>query len=292
MNPKSQNLGRGISSLIDEEKKIVLSKSKRNIQDIPIENIQPGPWQARKKFEDEELNDLAKSINSKGIINPILLMPKNKKIKALGYYLIAGERRWRACQLVKKHEIPSIVYENISENEAAEFSLVENIQREGLNPVEESKGLLDLIEKYKYSQEKIAKTIGKSRSYVTNSLRLLRLPEKVINMIINKEITVGHARTLIGNPNATNLALEIKNKNLSVRESEKLLSTTKKRNKSNQKENIKSIETSELERKISLFLGIKVSIDQNEKSKKTKLILNCSNDDQLNDIIHRLGFRD
>ena len=100
MNPKSQNLGRGISSLIDEEKKIVLSKSKRNIQDIPIENIQPGPWQARKKFEDEELNDLAKSINSKGVINPILLMPKNKKIKALGYYLIAGERRWRACQLV------------------------------------------------------------------------------------------------------------------------------------------------------------------------------------------------
>ena len=106
MNPKTQNLGRGISSLIDEEKKIVLSKSKRNIQDIPIENIQPGPWQARKKFEEEELNDLAKSINSKGVINPILLMPKNKKIKALGYYLIAGERRWRACQLVKKHEIP------------------------------------------------------------------------------------------------------------------------------------------------------------------------------------------
>ena len=292
MNPKTQNLGRGISSLIDEEKKIVLSKSKRNIQDIPIENIQPGPWQARKKFEDEELNDLAKSINSKGVINPILLMPKNKKIKALGYYLIAGERRWRACQLVKKHEIPSIIYENISENEAAEFSLVENIQREGLNPVEESKGLLDLIEKYKYSQEKIAKTIGKSRSYVTNSLRLLKLPEKVINMIINKEITVGHARTLIGNPNATNLALEIKNKNLSVRESEKLLSTTKKRNKSNQNDNIKSIETRELESKISLFLGIKVSIDQNEKSKKTKIILNCSNDDQLNDIIHKLGFRD
>ena len=291
MNPKTQNLGRGISSLIDEEKKIVLSKSKRNIQDIPIENIQPGPWQARKKFEEEELNDLAKSINSKGVINPILLMPKNKKIKALGYYLIAGERRWRACQLVKKHEIPSIVYENISENEAAEFSLVENIQREGLNPVEESKGLLDLIEKYKYSQEKIAKTIGKSRSYVTNSLRLLKLPEKVINMIINKEITVGHARTLIGNPNATNLALEIKNKNLSVRESEKLLSTTKKRNKSNQNDNIKSLETRELESKVSLFLGIKVSIDQNEKSKKIKIILNCSNDDQLSDIIHRLGFR-
>ena len=292
MNPKTKKLGRGISSLIDEEKSNILSGSENNIQNIPLEFIQPGPWQARKNFDDGELKELADSIASKGVINPVLVIPVNKKLKKSGYYLIAGERRWRACQLAQKHEIPSIIYEDISETEAAEISLIENIQRQDLNSIEESKGFLDLIEKYKYSQEKIAITVGKSRSYIANSLRLLKLPGKVIEMIINNEITAGHARALIGNPDATSLAIEIKNKNLSVREVENLLKLIKQKDKPEQKNNIQKLEISELENKISLFLGLKVRINQNNKNQKSKIIISCTNNDQLNNIISRLGYND
>ena len=164
---------------------------------IPVEFIQPGPWQPRKIFNNNELISLSESIKKQGIIQPIILKSdKNTKNK---YFLIAGERRWRACQLAKIHEIPAVIRDDIDEEKVAELSLVENIQRSDLNPIEEAEGYQSLINNYNYTQEDISKAVGKSRSHIANLIRLLSLSETAKEYLIQKKLTIGQIRPLIGN---------------------------------------------------------------------------------------------
>ena len=284
MVEKKQGLGRGLTSLLGENLSEV-SLNKNNEQAaIPIEKLKPGPWQARKAFDAADLEDLTNSIVSKGIISPILVTPvKNKGVE--DFYIIAGERRWRAAQLANIHEVPVIILKDLGEIDASIISLIENIQRKDLNPIEEAKGFNDLINKYNYTQDKAAKVVGKSRVYITNSLRLLKLPTKVIMLLEDGTISAGHARLLIGKDNALELALRVIKNNISVRELEKIINNKKPKIIKQKKEDINL--TSSL-KNISDNLGIKVNIDYKDGYEKSKVIFYCNNISQLNNLINRL----
>ena len=284
MVEKKQGLGRGLTSLLGENLSEVSSNNNNEQITIPVEKLKPGPWQARKTFNDADLEDLTNSIVSKGINSPILVTPV--KIKGVeDFYIIAGERRWRAAQLAQIHEVPVIILKDLGDVDASIISLIENIQRKDLNPIEEAKGFSDLIDKYKYTQERAAKVVGKSRVYITNSLRLLKLPEKVIMLLEDGTISVGHARLLIGKDNALELALRVIKNNISVRELEKIINNKKPKIIKQKKEDINL--TSSL-KNISDNLGIKVNIDYKDGYEKSKVIFHCNNLGQLNNLINRL----
>ena len=285
MAEKKLALGRGLTSLLGENITDVVSNNKNNEQTTkPIEKIKPGPWQARKTFKNSDLEDLSRSIESKGIINPILVTPANSQDDK-DFYIIAGERRWRAAQLAKLHEVPVIILKDLGNVDASIISLIENIQRKDLNSIEEAKGFSDLINKYNYTQEKTAKVVGKSRVYVTNSLRLLKLPKRVILLLEEGTISPGHARLLIGKYDAFELASKIVKNNLSVRELEKLINknASEKFKPKTEDPNLTASLTN-----ISDALGLKVKIDHKDGKKKSKIILYCNNLDQLNDLIQKL----
>jgi ParB family chromosome partitioning protein len=285
MVEKKQGLGRGLTSLLGENLSEVSPNNNNNEQvTIPTEKLKPGPWQARKTFNVSDLEDLKNSIESKGIISPILVTPVN--IKGVeDFYIIAGERRWRAAQLAKIHEVPVIILKDLGNVDASIISLIENIQRKDLNPIEEAKGFSDLIDKHKYTQEKAARVVGKSRVYITNSLRLLKLPKKVIMLLEDGTISAGHARLLIGKDNALELALMVIKKNISVRELEKIINNKKPKTIKQEKEDI-NLNASL--KNISDTLGIKVNIDYKDGYEKSKIIFHCNNLSQLNNLISRL----
>ena len=224
MSEKKTGLGRGLTSLLGEDISVVseLKNKGKNIKIIPVEQIKPGPWQARKDFDVNDLEDLSNSIKSKGILSPILVTQSNDK-NVSSYDLIAGERRWRAAQMAKIHEVPCIVLNNVDANSASVMSLIENIQRKDLNAIEEAQGLNELINQHNYTQESAGKIVGKSRVYITNSLRLLKLPEKILSFIKDNKLSAGHARLLIGRDDAVEIAQIIIKDSLSVRDLEKLL---------------------------------------------------------------------
>ena len=194
-NSRPVGLGSGLSSLLGAEKKNI-----DNYKMIPVEFIKPGPWQPRKIFDKEELESLSASIKKQGIIQPVIL--KSNDILKNQYFLIAGERRWRACQLAKIHEVPAIIRDDINDDKIAELSLVENIQRSELNPIEEAEGYQSLLSNYNYTQEDISKAVGKSRPYISNIIRLLSLSNKAKNLLIQKKLTIGQVRPLIGQKDA------------------------------------------------------------------------------------------
>ena len=285
MVEKKQGLGRGLTSLLGENLNVSSPNNKYNEQvTIPIEKLKPGPWQARKTFNVSDLEDLTNSIESKGIISPILVTPA--KIKGVEiFYIIAGERRWRAAQLAKIHEVPVIILKDLGDVDASIISLIENIQRKDLNPIEEAKGFSDLINRYKYTQDSAAKVVGKSRVYITNSLRLLKLPKKVITLLEDGSISAGHARLLIGKDNALELVLRVIKNNISVRELEKIINNKKPKILKQKKEDINIIASL---KNISDTIGIKVNIDYKDGYEKSKVIFHCSNLGQLNNLINRL----
>ena len=227
---KTSGLGSGLSSLLGSEfeKKSILSENiTEEYKMVPIEFIEPGPWQPRKIFDKKELESLSKSIKNQGVIQPIILKTRDDKRKH--YYLIAGERRWRACQLAKIHEIPSIIRDDIDNERIAEFALVENIQRSELNPIEEAEGYQSLIEKYNYTQEEISKAIGKSRPYIANILRLQALSDLAKEFLTQEKLTVGQIRPLIGHKYTDSLLELIYKNNLSSRQVEKLVNKQNKK---------------------------------------------------------------
>ena len=286
MVERKTGLGRGLSSLLGENLSN-LDFSLNNdsqIKKIPIEKIEPGPWQARKFFDIEDLEDLSNSIISKGIVNPVLVTPSEKKGNSV-FYLIAGERRWRAAQIAKIHEIPSIIIRNIDSTDASIISLIENVQRKDLNAIEEAKGFNEIINKYKYTQDKLAKTLGKSRVYITNSLRLLKLPQKIIGYIENQEISSGHARLLIGREDALELALKIIKEKLSVRNLEEVLS---KKSIKKKKAKINDPDLDNISKNLSNLLGLKVNIEFKKKNEKAKINIYCNNLNQLNNLIQKI----
>jgi len=213
-NRLKKGLGRGLSSLLGDTKKKI-EKNKVSIKDLSRNKFQP-----RKHFSKENLEELTNSIKEQGVIQPIVVRPD--KTNDGKYEIIAGERRWLASQNAGLHEVPVVILD-IDDIKSLEFAIVENVQRQDLNPIEEAKGYQRLIDDFNYNQDKLSKFIGKSRSYIANSLRLLGLPEDVLNMVITGNLSAGHARTLIGLNNASEIAKKIFQKKLSVRQSEVLV---------------------------------------------------------------------
>src|SRR6056300_100027 len=210
-NKIKKGLGRGLSSLIGETK-IESQKNK-----LTIIEIIPNKFQPRKNFDEENLNDLVNSIRERGIIQPIIVRKSEDQISK--YEIIAGERRWLAAQKAGLHEVPVVIIE-ADDLKSLEFAIVENVQRHDLNPLEEALGYQRLIDEFHYDQEKVSKFIGKSRSYITNALRLLTLPIEILKFIEERKITSGHAKVLVGLENASFVANKIIEKKLSVRKTE------------------------------------------------------------------------
>ena len=278
-NARSVGLGSGLSSLLGAE----VEKSTDNYKMIPVEFIKPGPWQPRKIFDKNELESLSNSIKNQGIIQPVILKPDDA-IKNQ-YFIIAGERRWRACQLAKIHEIPAIIRDDINDKKIAELSLVENIQRSELNPVEEAEGYQSLLNNYNYTQEDISKAVGKSRSYIGNIIRLLSLSDKAKELLFQKKLTIGQVRPLIGHKDADiYLDIILKNK-LNSRDIEKLIKNT---NIKTYKNKVRNIDIINLERELSEITGLGVNIDFDSLKKTGTIKLKCKNLSEFNYIIDKI----
>ena len=274
MNSKiKKGLGRGLSSLIGETK--VESKTNK----LNLSEIIPNKYQPRKNFDEENLNDLSNSIKERGVIQPIIVRRSNNNDAK--YEIIAGERRWLAARKAGLHDIPVVVTE-ADDLKSLEFAIVENVQRHDLNPLEEAQGYKRLIDEFSYDQEKVSKFIGKSRSYITNSLRLLTLPKSVLLYIEEKKISAGHAKILVGLDNAEFIADKIIEKKLSVRQSEAFVKIFKKKKGSLSKSIDPNIQS--LERSISDKIGLTVSIKNNKRNKGT-ITFSYHDIDQLNKII-------
>ena len=269
-NRLKKGLGRGLSSLLGD------TSSKIENNKISINNLVRNKFQPRKNFSKESLEELSNSIREQGVIQPIVVRPS--KILDGKYEIIAGERRWLASQNAGLHEVPVVVV-NVDDIKSLEFAIVENVQRQDLNPVEEARGYQKLIDEFSYNQDKLSKFIGKSRSYISNTLRLLSLPEEVLSMIEQGDLSSGHARSLIGLPNAKNLAKQFVEKSLSVRQAEKIVKQYR------DKKNIKlvpkkDINILELEQSLEDKTGLKVSI-VNKKNNSGKIYFEYKDLEQL-----------
>ena len=272
MNRIKKGLGRGLSSLIGE------SKVENSNRKLSLSEIVPNRYQPRKNFDVDSLDDLSNSIKERGVIQPIIV--RKSKLENFKYEIIAGERRWLAARKAGLHDIPVIITD-VDDLKSLEFAIVENVQRHDLNPLEEAQGYKRLIDEFSYDQEKVSKFIGKSRSYITNSLRLLSLPQQVLNFVENKKISVGHAKILVGLDNAEFIANKIVEKKLSVRQSESFVKLFKKRSFSKR---IKDPNINDLERSIMDKTGLNVSIKNNKKNKGT-ITFAYHDSEQLNKII-------
>ena len=273
MDKIKKGLGRGLSSLIGETK----IEIQKNI--LPINDLVPNKFQPRKIFDETNLQDLTKSIKERGIIQPIIVRQSSEYKKK--FEIIAGERRLIAAKKAGLTEVPVVITE-ADDLKSLEFAIVENVQRHDLNPLEEAQGYKRLIDEFKYDQDKVSKFIGKSRSYISNCLRLLSLPVKIIKMIEDKLITSGHAKILVGLENAEYIANKVLEKKLSVRQTENLVKIFKKRNKKNV--NYKDVDISELEKNIAEKIGLNVVI-KNDKRNKGSITFFHKEIDQLNKII-------
>ena len=266
-----KGLGRGLSSLIGDTKTV----SKNN--KISVSDLIRNRYQPRKTFDENSLEELTNSIKSRGIIQPIIARPSidNK------YEIIAGERRWLAAQRAGLHEVPAVIVD-ADDKKALEFGIVENVQRHDLNSIEEAEGYKRLIDEFSYDQEQVAKFIGKSRSHITNSLRLLTLSNYIADLIKTNKITPGHAKILVGLENSDQIAKKIVKKNLSVRQTESLVRLYKSPNKSIKvlkDPNIKKIESELMEK-----IGLKTQIT-NKKNNKGSVTFDYRDLDQLNHLI-------
>ena len=273
MDKIKKGLGRGLSSLIGETK----IEIQKNI--LPINDLVPNKFQPRKIFDEANLQDLTKSIKERGIIQPIIVRQSSEYKKK--FEIIAGERRLIAAKKAGLSEVPVVITE-ADDLKSLEFAIVENVQRHDLNPLEEAQGYKRLIDEFKYDQDKVSKFIGKSRSYISNCLRLLSLPGKIIKMIEDKLITSGHAKILVGLENAEFIANKVLEKKLSVRQTENLVKIFKKKIKRNV--NYKDVNISELEKNIAEKIGLNVVI-KNDKRNKGSITFFHKEIDQLNKII-------
>ncbi len=273
MDKIKKGLGRGLSSLIGETK----IESQKN--QLLISDLVPNKYQPRKIFDENNLEDLTNSIKERGMLQPIIVRKSNNDNSK--FEIIAGERRWMAAQKAGLHSVPVVVTE-ADDLKSLEFAIVENVQRHDLNPLEEAQGYKRLIDEFSYDQEKVSKFIGKSRSHITNSLRLLTLPQEIINLIENQQLSAGHAKILVGLENAVFVANKIVEKKLSVRQAENLVKIFKTKNKKISKKKDTNIQ--DLEKNIIDKIGLIVSI-QNKKNNKGKIIFEYKDLDQLNKII-------
>ncbi|WP_440934818.1 ParB/RepB/Spo0J family partition protein [Candidatus Pelagibacter sp.] len=273
MDKIKKGLGRGLSSLIGETK-VEIQKNQ-----LAISELIPNKYQPRKIFDETSMEELSNSIKERGMIQPIIVRKSNENKSK--FEIIAGERRWLAAQRAGLHKVPVVVTE-ADDLKSLEFAIVENVQRHDLNPLEEAQGYKRLIEEFSYDHEKVSKFIGKSRSHITNSLRILTLPEDVIKLIETQKLTAGHAKILVGLNNASFVATKIVEKKLSVRQAENFVKIFKNKK---QKSNIsKDTNIIALELSVSNIIGLNVEI-KNNKRNKGKISFEYKDLDQLNKII-------
>jgi ParB family chromosome partitioning protein len=273
MDKIKKGLGRGLSSLIGE------TKAEIQKNQLSVSDLIPNKYQPRKNFDETNLEDLTNSIKERGIIQPIIVRKSNNENSK--FEIIAGERRWLAAQRAGIHIVP-VVITDVDDLKSLEFAIVENVQRHDLNPLEEAQGYKRLIDEFSYDQEKVSKFIGKSRSYITNSLRILTLPDDVIKLIESNKLSTGHAKILVGLNNASFVANKIVDNKLSVRQAENFVQLFKKKR---QKSKItKDTNIIALELSVSNKIGLNVEI-QNNKRNKGKISFEYKDLDQLNKII-------
>ena len=275
MNKDKKKLGMGLGALLSAN-----TKNTNNINKIDISKISPNKQQPRKNFEEKEIKELSNSIKNQGLIQPIVV----REIENNEYEIIAGERRWRACQLAGLHSVECVVM-SISEESVYELALVENIQRQNLNVVEEAKAYKNLIRINNLKNEDLAKKLGKSSSHISNLIRILELDDEIHQMIIEGKISMGHARALIGVPNAVERAKEIFEKKLSVRDVEK---STSKYKQTRKKQTEKDPNIADLEKELSDKIGLKTEIQFNDNGSSGSLKLYYSDLNQLDEIMKRL----
>ena len=272
-NKIKKGLGRGLSSLLgDTSQKVETNK-------IPIQDILRNQFQPRKNFNKSSLEELANSIKEQGVIQPIVVRPSSSQNGK--YEIIAGERRWLASQNAGLHEVPVVIL-NVDDVKSLEFAIVENVQRQDLNPVEESRGYQRLVDDFNYNQDKLSKFIGKSRSYIANSLRLLSLPSEVLEMVEQGNLSAGHARSLIGLNNSIELAKKIIQKKLSVRQSENL--AKQYRDKKFKLISKKDPNILDLQKTLEEKTGLNISIT-NKKNNSGTIAFEYKDLDQLDKII-------
>ena len=287
---KKRGLGRGLNALFEDEEGVYpqIDNEGRTPaaqrKAISISQIAPGPYQPRTIFNEERIAELADSMREHGVLQP-LLVRANPDSEGM-YEIVAGERRWRAAQKAGIHEIPVII-RNFTDKETLEIGLIENLQREDLNPLDEARALEQLMEEFSYTQNEAAQSVGKSRSYVANMVRLKTLPKEVQKFIESGELSAGHARTLVTAKDPVSLAKQIVNSGLSVRDAEKLTSQARPINKRKKASTQKDINTIALEKEVSDKLGLNVVIDM-KSSAAGKVTITFRDLDQLDEVVHRL----
>jgi len=287
---KRRGLGRGLSALLGEDQSDLVELDKvRSSKTVAVELIHPGRFQPRHGFDEDRINDLVESIKEKGILQPILVRRDSENRNH--YEIIAGERRWRAAQLAQLHEVPVIV-KDLSDGEALEVALVENLQRQDLSPLEEADGYRRLMDEFEHTQEDLAKAVGKSRSHVANMMRLLGLPDAVKEMVEKGQLTAGHARALLAAGDPIAVARKVAAKGLNVRQTEKLVQAESgdKGKKTHADKSHKGVDadTAALERDLGNLLGLKVNIKFHGQG-GGQLIIHYTSLEQLDDVLHRLS---
>jgi len=275
INPfkSKKGLGRGLSSLIGDSEKI------DNKKNVSISSLVRNKYQPRKKFDEESLEELTNSIKERGIIQPIIVRPSSEEEGK--FEIIAGERRWQAAQHAGLHEVPIMVI-NVDNLKSLEFAIVENVQRQDLNPIEEAEGYKRLIDEFSYDQAKVSKFIGKSRAHISNCLRLLSLPQEIIELIVEEKLSQGHAKILVGLDNAIFLAKKIISKKLSVRQAENLIRILKSNSNSSYKKKDPNILS--LENELASKIGMRVYVN-NKKNNSGTITLEYKGTDQLDRLV-------
>ena len=282
-----RRLGRGLASLINEEASVAAVTSIEGLRTVAIEAVHPSPLNPRAAFSPEDLQELSDSIRMRGVVQPIIVRPAEEGEGTGSFEIIAGERRWRAAQAAGLHEIPVIVRE-LTDQQALELAIIENVQRTDLNAIEEAAGYQKLIKTYKYTQEDLAGIVGKSRSHLTNTLRLLRLPEPVQALIRSGELSAGHARALVGLAFAEQVARDIVRRGLSVRAVEAMVQRKSDGAEHGRpKKRVKDANTRAAERELSDALGLAVEI-RSGKGEKGELRIAYSSLEQFEELRTRL----
>ena len=302
LNPRRRGLGRGLDALFGDDESNAVSRETDISDDdfdlspndivgddlrrrtLPIEWLRPCSLQPRKHFDQDALEDLAKSIGMHGILQPLLVRPIEDEDNQ--YEIIAGERRWRAAQIIQLHEVP-VTVQYLDDEAVLEIALIENLQREDLNPIEEAIAMQKLMDDFGHTQENLSVAIGKSRSAIANTLRLLQLPDSVQDMVQRGELSEGHARTLIGQDNALEVAKQIVSDKLSVRAAEQL--GHRKKQSSSKPKPEKGVNTIALEEEMERLLGMKVTINAGSKKGHGSVKIDYQSLDQLDELLHRLS---
>ncbi len=284
--PRGRQLGRGLSALFGEEAEDYAElDAVRQSKTVPIGYVRPGRFQPRRDFDDAQMDSLVESVKEHGILQPLLVRRDSDDPES--YEIVAGERRWRAAQLAQLHEVPVVVKE-LTDAGALEIALIENIQRQDLNPLEEGEGYKRLIDEFEHTQEALSRVVGRSRSHVANTLRLLNLPGSVKTMVVNGDLTAGHARALLNLDDPDKLARRIVKQGLNVRQTERLVRQARAAESAPASSPRKDPDTVALEKDLSDLLGLRVTV--NFRGESGELVIHYKTVEQLDHVLHKLSY--